>query len=57
MSTWIHHMSGLASLFNNPLLIRYLIPHKVVFENVSEYKQDFTPFIKDLDIKPILMTI
>ena len=44
-------------LFNNTWLIRYLRPLKVVFDNGSELKQDFTPLQKYLDIKPILTTI
>ena len=28
-----------------------------MFDNVSDFKQDFTTLLKDFDIKPVLMTI
>ena len=43
----------LIQVFNNTLLIIYLRPCKVVFENGSKIKQDFTPLIKDFGIKPV----
>ena len=49
-------MTGL-DIFNNTGLCRYPRPRKVVFDNGSEFKRDFTPFLKDLDIKPILTKI
>ena len=30
---------------------------KVVFDNGSKYKRDYTPLLNDFDIKPVLMTI
>ena len=41
-------------LFNNTWLIKYPYPRKVVFDNISEFKQDFIPLIKDFDIKTVL---
>ena len=32
-----------SQLFNNTWICRYLRPRKVVFDNGSEFKQDFTP--------------
>ena len=51
LSTRVSH------LFNSTCLCIYLRPHKVVFDNGSEFKEDFTPFLKDFDIKPVLTTI
>ena len=39
-------------LFNKTWICRYLCPHKVVFDNGSELKQDFNTFLKDFDINP-----
>ena len=44
-------------MFNNTWLCRYLRPRKVVFDNGSEFKLDFTPFLKDFYIKPILTSV
>ena len=44
-------------LFNNMYLRRYTLPHKVLFNNISEFKRDLTPLLKYLDIKPVLTTI
>ena len=41
-------------LFNNTWIFRYPHPRKVVFDNVSEFKQDFTPLLKDFNIKTVL---
>ena len=46
-----------SQLFNNTCLSIYPHPQKVVFDNISEFKQDFTPLLKDFDIKPILTEI
>ena len=43
--------------FNNTWLSRYPCPQKVVVDNGSEFKQDFTPLLKDFDIKPVLKKI
>ena len=44
-------------LFNNTWLCRYLRLQKVVFDNRSEFKWDFTPLLKDFGIKLVLTTI
>ena len=44
-------------LFNNAWICRYPQPQKVVFDNGSEFKQDFTTLLKDFDIKPGLTKI
>ena len=44
-------------IFNNIWLSRYPHPCKFVFEKGYEFKQDFTPLLKDFDIKPVLTTI
>ena len=46
-----------SQLFNNIFICRYPRPQKVLFENGSDFKRDFTPLMKDLDIKPVLTTI
>ena len=46
-----------SQLFNNTCVCRYPRPRKVVFENVSEFKQDFTPLLKNFDIKPVLTLV
>ena len=46
-----------SQLFNNTWLCRYPRPHIVVFDNGSEFKQDFTPLLKDFDIKPVLTLV
>ena len=46
-----------SQLFNNTWLCRYLRPRKVVFDNGSEFKQDFTPLLKDSDIEPVLTSV
>ena len=43
--------------FNNTRIYRYLRPRKVVFDNVNEFKQDFVTFLKEFDIKPVLMSV
>ena len=44
-------------LFKNIWICRYPRPRKVVFENGSEFKQDFNPLIKDFNIKPVLTSV
>ena len=46
-----------SQLFNNTWLCRYLRPIKVVFENGSKFKRNFTPLLKYIDIKPVLTSI
>ena len=41
-------------MFNNIWLCRYPHPQNIVFDNGSEFKQYFTPLLKDFDIKPVL---
>ena len=41
-----------SQLFNKTWLYIYPRPRKVVFDNGSEFKQDFTTLLKDLYIKP-----
>ena len=48
---WVSHM------FNNTWLCKYPRPRKVVFDNGSEFKQDFAPLLKGLDIKPVLTSV
>ena len=44
-------------LVNNRWLFGYPLPRKVLFDNGSDFKWDFTPLLKDFDIKPILMSV
>ena len=44
-------------MFNNTWICRYPRPRKVVFDNGSKFKQDFNPFLKNFDIKPVLTYI
>ena len=44
-------------LFKNTWLIRYPHEQKIVFDNRSGFKRDFTPLLKYFDIKPVLTTI
>ena len=46
-----------SQLFNNTWLCRYPLPHKVVFYNIPEFKRDFTPLLKDFEIKPISTSV
>ena len=48
--------SGYNSTVNN-WLCRYLSPHKVVFDNGSEFKRYFTTFLKYFDIKTVLTLV
>ena len=43
-------------LFNNAWLSGYSRPLKVVFDNGSKFKLDFTLFLNYFDIKPVLIT-
>ena len=40
-----------SQLFNNIWICRYPRPHKVMFDNIYQCKRDFTPSLKDFDIK------
>ena len=44
-------------LFNKIWLCRYPRPLKVVFDNGSEFKREFTPLLKEFDIKPVLTLV
>ena len=44
-------------MFNNKWLCRYPHPRKVVFGNGSEFKRDFTPLLKEFDIKSVLIPV
>ena len=44
-------------MFNNTWLCTYQGTRKFVFDNRSEFKQDFTPLLKYLNIKPVLTSI
>ena len=44
-------------LFNNTWICRYPRPHKFIFDNGSEFKRDFTPLLKEFDIKPVLASV
>ena len=47
----------ISQLFNNTWLSRYPRPHKVIFDNGSEFKRDFVPLLNDFDIKPVCTTV
>ena len=49
--------SRVSKLLNNTWICIYPGPGKLVFENGSEFKQDFSPLIKDSYIKPVSMKI
>ena len=44
-------------MFNNTWLCRYPHPRKVMFDNGSEFKRDFTPLLKEFDIKSVLISV
>ena len=44
-------------MFNKIWLCRYPLPQKVVFDNIYEFKRDFTFFLKDFNIKLVLKSI
>ena len=46
-----------SQLFNNIWISRHPRPWKFMFDNGYEFKQDFTPLLKDFDIGPALMTL
>ena len=47
----------ISQLFNNTWLSRYPRPHRVIFDNGSEFKRDFIPLLKDFDVKPVCTTV
>ena len=47
----------ISQLFNQTWLSRYPRPHKVVFDNGSEFKRDFEPLLVDFDIVPQCTTV
>ena len=46
-----------SKFFNNTWIFRYLIPRKVVFNNGYKFKRDLTPLVKDVNMKPVLITV
>ena len=56
---WFNDKSSdmVSQLFNKKCLIRYQYPRKVMFDNGSEFKRDFTHFLEYFDIKPVLTII
>ena len=44
-------------LFNNNWLCRYPRPRKFMFENGSDFKQDFNSLLKESNIKPLLKSV
>ena len=44
-------------MFNKKWLCRNLRPRKVVFDNGSEFKQYFTPLLKEFNIKHVLTSV
>ena len=44
-------------MFNKTWLCRYPHPRKVLFDNRSEFKRDFTPLLKDFNMKPVLISV
>ena len=49
--------SRVSQFFNNTWLCIYPRPQKFVFDNGYDLKRDFTPFIKDFNIKPVLIPV
>ena len=49
--------SRVSHIFNNTWICRYPSQQNAVFDNGSEFKRDFIPLLKYLDIKPVLTTI
>ena len=49
--------SRVTHMFNNAWICRYSRPRKVVFDTISQFKQYFTPLLKDFDIKPVLTSV
>ena len=47
----------LSQLLNSTCICIYTHPQKVLFANGFEFKQDFTTFLKEFDIKHVLATI
>ena len=44
-------------MFNHECKCSYLRPQRVVFENVSKFKQDFIPFLKYFYITSVCTSI
>ena len=49
--------ASVSQMFNNTWLCRYPHPLKVMFDNGSEFKRDFTPLLKEFDIKSVLISV
>ena len=47
----------ISHIFSKTWIFRYPRARKVVFDNGSEFKQDFNPLLKDPDIKTILTLV
>ena len=57
-SEYIEKLSaGISQLFNQTWLCSQPRTHEVVFENGSEFNQDFPPLLKDFSITPICTSI
>ena len=44
-------------MFNNTWICIYPCPRKFVFDKIFEFKLEFTPFLKDFDIKSVLTSV
>ena len=44
-------------MFNRTWLSRYPRPKKVVFDNIYEFKRDFTLLLKEFNVKPVLTSV
>ena len=54
MVTYMNNLTGLASCLTTCLLEDTRFHAKFCLKILSDFKQDFTPFLKDFDIKPVL---
>ena len=56
MNTWINHLPGLVSCLTAHGYVDTRF-HAKFFDNGYEYKKDFTPLIKEFNIKPVLTPV
>ena len=49
--------AGVSLLFNNTWICIYPRPQMFVFDNGSKFKRDFTPLLKDFNIKTVLTLV
>ena len=49
--------TSVRQLFSNKWIIRYPCTRKLVFDNGSQFKEEFTALLKDFDIKSVLTKI